>query len=117
VGAGASVRDEEGPGAVVLPGRRGEEVPQGELAELLWPRSDRRSARTDLRSALSKFRKALGEGGARREDSSEGVGLFAVEGDLLRIVPEGVELDLTSDTLDAVATSVPKGAFHKRSRE
>ncbi len=33
-----------------------------ELAELLWPRSDERRARTDLRSTLVGLRKAVGEG-------------------------------------------------------
>jgi DNA-binding SARP family transcriptional activator/predicted ATPase len=85
----------------------GKKCPRGELAELLWPRSDRRSARTDLRSTLSRLRKVLGEGGG----SSEGVVLLAVEGDLLGVRPEGVELDL--GTLEAAVslarseTSVP----------
>src|ERR687893_1451336 len=84
----------------------GKKCPRGELAELLWPRSDRRSARTDLRSTLSRLRKALGEGG-----SSEGGVLLAVEGDLLGVEPGGVELDL--GTLEAAVslarseTSVP----------
>ena len=68
----------------------GKKYPRGELAELLWPRSDRRSARTDLRSTLSRLRRALGEGGG----SSEGVVLLAVEGDRLGLEPGGVELDL-----------------------
>ena len=72
----------------------GKKYPRGQLAELLWPRSDRRSARTDLRSTLSRLRKALGEDGTRSEGSSEGVGLFAVEGDLLGVGSRGIELDL-----------------------
>jgi DNA-binding SARP family transcriptional activator len=85
----------------------GKKCPRGELAELLWPRSDRRSARTDLRSALSRLRKALGEDGTRGGDSrgggqGEGVRLFATEGDLLGIVPEGVDLDLR--TLEAAVS-------------
>ena len=68
----------------------GKKHPRARLAELLWPRSDRRSARTDLRSTLSRLRKALGAGGG----SSEGVVLLAVEGDLLGVEPGGVELDL-----------------------
>src|ERR671916_68383 len=61
----------------------GKKYPRRKLAELLWPRSSERHARTDLRSTLSRLRKALGEGGG----SSEGVVLFAVEGDLLGTPP------------------------------
>jgi DNA-binding SARP family transcriptional activator len=68
----------------------GKKYPRGELADLLWPRSDRRSARTDLRSTLSRLRKTLGEG----DGNSGGVALLAVEGDLLGVEPGGVELDL-----------------------
>src|SRR5215218_996030 len=67
----------------------GKKYPRGELAELLWPRSDRRSARTDLRSTLSRLRKVLGEGGG----NSEGVVLLTVEGDLLGVEPGGIELE------------------------
>src|SRR5918998_5890927 len=85
----------------------GKKYPRRKLAELLWPRSNERHARTDLRSTLSRLRKALGEGGG----SSEGVELFAVEGDLLGIEPGGVELDLgTLETAVSIArseTSVP----------
>ena len=80
----------------------GKKYPRGELAELLWPRSDRRHARTDLRSTLSRLRRALREGGGR----GEGVDLFAVEGDLLGVDPGGVELDL--QTLEA-AVSLARG--------
>ncbi len=76
----------------------GKKYPRGELAELLWPRSDRRSARTDLRSTLSRLRRALGEGGG----SSEGAVLLAIEGDLLGLEPGGVELDL--GTLEAAVS-------------
>jgi DNA-binding SARP family transcriptional activator/Flp pilus assembly protein TadD len=68
----------------------GKRYPRQELAELLWPRSARRSARTDLRSTLSRIRRACGEGGV----GSEGAGLFAVEGDLLGLEPGVVEMDL-----------------------
>ncbi|HEV2745099.1 MAG TPA: hypothetical protein VGV91_18230, partial [Rubrobacter sp.] len=68
----------------------GKRHPRGELAEMLWPRSDRRHARTDLRSTLSRLRKACGESGG----SGEGAALCAVEGDLLRLEPGVVELDL-----------------------
>jgi DNA-binding SARP family transcriptional activator len=33
---------------------------RGELAELFWPQSDKRRARTDLRSTLTRLRKKLG---------------------------------------------------------
>ena len=36
---------------------------RGELAGLLWPKSDQRRARTDLRSTLAGLRKAVGEDG------------------------------------------------------
>src|SRR3954452_6449381 len=42
--------------------------PRRELAELLWPQSEERHARTDLRSALAKLRKTLGEETAHDED-------------------------------------------------
>jgi DNA-binding SARP family transcriptional activator len=43
--------------------------PRRELAELLWPQSDERHARGDLRAVLSKLRKGLGEESAHdRED-------------------------------------------------
>src|SRR5918997_376411 len=68
----------------------GKKYPRRKLAELLWPRSNERHARTDLRSTLSRLRKALGEGGG-----SSG----------------GVELDLgTLETAVSIArseTSVP----------
>jgi DNA-binding SARP family transcriptional activator len=80
----------------------GSNHPRGKLAELFWPRSNERHARTDLRSTLSRLRKALGEGGG----SSEGRGLFAVEGDLLGLEPGGIELDL--GTLEA-AVSLARG--------
>ena len=38
-----------------------------DLAELLWPQSDERRARADLRSALAKLRKTL------EEDSAHGI--------------------------------------------
>ena len=80
----------------------GSNHPRGKLAELLWPRSNERHARTDLRSTLSRLRKALGEGGG----SSEGRVLFAVEGDLLGLEPGRIELDL--ETLEA-AVSLARG--------
>jgi DNA-binding SARP family transcriptional activator len=65
-----------------------------ELAELLWPQSDERHARTDLRSALAKLRKTLGENSARGGTREEGIGFLIVDGALLGIEPRGIELDL-----------------------
>ncbi len=65
-----------------------------QLAELLWPRSDERRARTDLRSTLAGLRKALGEDATRGDGRGEGVRLLAVDGDLLGVEPQGIELDL-----------------------
>ena len=65
-----------------------------ELAELLWPASEERRARTDLRSILAGIRKAIGEEGARGNGGNERVDLLAIDGDLLGIKPRGVELDL-----------------------
>src|SRR3712207_954542 len=53
--------------------------PRRELAELLWPESEERRARADLRSSLTRIRKTLGEDGARGGGgSSEGVHLLAI---------------------------------------
>jgi DNA-binding SARP family transcriptional activator len=64
------------------------------LAELLWPQSDERHARTDLRSALAKLRKTLRENSARRGTREEEIRFFIVDGALLGIEPRGIELDL-----------------------
>jgi DNA-binding SARP family transcriptional activator len=53
------------------------------LAELLWPRSDERHARTDLRSVLSRLRQSLEDDGR----------LLLIDGDLLGVEPTQVELD------------------------
>src|SRR4051795_12214222 len=61
--------------------------PRRELAELLWPQSDERHARTVLRSTLAKLRKAL------REDTTahgtahgeEEVRFFVIDRDLLGV--------------------------------
>src|ERR687890_2491339 len=66
--------------------------PRRELAELLWPERDERRARTNLRSALAKLRKTLGEDSAHEEE--EGARFFVIEGDLLGLEPREVELDL-----------------------
>ena len=71
---------------------------RSELAELLWPESDEQHARIALRSALVRLRKALGEDGAREEE----VRFLVVDGSLLGIDSQGIELDL--DTLDAAVT-------------
>ena len=54
-----------------------------ELAELLWPRSDERHARADLRSVLSRLRQSLGEEGR----------MLLKDGDILGVEPTQVELD------------------------
>src|SRR3712207_3231243 len=56
----------------------GRRHPRRELAELLWPESDERHARTDLRSALAKLRKTLGEDSTPGDTHEEGV-RFLVE--------------------------------------
>jgi DNA-binding SARP family transcriptional activator/tetratricopeptide (TPR) repeat protein len=61
-----------------------------ELAELLWPQSEERRARADLRSALAKLRKALGQDSAHGEE----VRFLVVDGDLLGLEPREIELDL-----------------------
>src|SRR5919199_6345783 len=76
---------------------------RGELAELFWPESDERHARADLRSAVTGLRKALGGDGARGDDGrGEGVRLLAIEGDLLGVESERIELDLR--TLEAAVS-------------
>jgi DNA-binding SARP family transcriptional activator len=65
--------------------------PRRELAELLWPESDERRARTDLRSALAKLRKTLGQDSTHGE---EGARFLLIDGDLLGLEPRGIELDL-----------------------
>jgi DNA-binding SARP family transcriptional activator/tetratricopeptide (TPR) repeat protein len=72
------------------------------LAELLWPQSNERRARADLRSILSRLRKTLGKDGARGGGSSEGVRLLTIDGDLLGVEPQGIELDLR--TLEAAVS-------------
>src|SRR4051812_6384750 len=66
--------------------------PRRELAELLWPNSEERRARADLRGTLSKLRKTLEEGGA--QDGEEEARFFLIEGDLLGVELKEVELDL-----------------------
>jgi DNA-binding SARP family transcriptional activator len=64
--------------------------PRRELAELLWPQSDQQHARTDLRSALARLRKTLGEDTAHGQEAR----FFSVNGDLLGLELRGIELDL-----------------------
>jgi DNA-binding SARP family transcriptional activator/predicted ATPase len=71
------------------------------LAELLWPESDEQHARIALRSALARLRKTLEEDSAHG-DTHEEVRLLVIDGDLLRIEPPGIELDL--DTLDSAVS-------------
>src|SRR3712207_742534 len=73
--------------------------PRRELAELLWPQSDERHARTALRSALSNLRKTLGEDRAHEEEEVQENRLLLADGDLLGVEPQGIDLDLR--TLEA----------------
>jgi DNA-binding SARP family transcriptional activator len=61
-----------------------------ELAELLWPQSDEQHARTDLRSALARLRKTLGEDTAHGQE----VRFLLIDRDLLGLELRGIELDL-----------------------
>jgi len=65
--------------------------PRRELAELLWPQSDQQHARTDLRSALARLRKTLGEDTAYGQQEAR---FLSVNGDLLGLELRGIELDL-----------------------
>jgi DNA-binding SARP family transcriptional activator/tetratricopeptide (TPR) repeat protein len=68
--------------------------PRRELAELLWPRSDERHARTALRSALAKLRKTLGEDRAHDEEEFQEDRFLLVDRDLLGVEARGINLDL-----------------------
>jgi DNA-binding SARP family transcriptional activator len=68
--------------------------PRRELAELLWPQSDERHARTALRSALANLRKTLGEDRAHDEEEVQENRLLLSDGDLLGVEPRGIDLDL-----------------------
>jgi DNA-binding SARP family transcriptional activator/tetratricopeptide (TPR) repeat protein len=64
--------------------------PRRELAELLWPESEVRNARADLRAVLHKLRKTLGEVSAY-----DGVArFFVIESNRLGLEPWGIDLDL-----------------------
>jgi two-component SAPR family response regulator len=61
-----------------------------ELAELLWPESEERNARADLRAVLHKLRKTL-----RQESAHDGVArFFVIESNRLELEPREIELDL-----------------------
>jgi len=64
--------------------------PRRGLAELLWPQSEKRHARADLRAVLYKLRKTFGDDGAHDGVAS----FFVIEGDLLGLEPRGMGLDL-----------------------
>ena len=73
-----------------------------ELAELLWPHSEERRARTDLRAVLSKLKKSLGE--QTVHDGEEVARLLVIDGDLLAVEPTEVELD--TEALEAAVSLV-----------
>ena len=64
--------------------------PRRELAELLWPESEERHARADLRAVLHKLRKTLREKSARDGVAS----FFVIESNRLELQPRKIELDL-----------------------
>jgi DNA-binding SARP family transcriptional activator len=69
---------------------KGGRHPRRELAELLWPESEERRARADLRAVLHKLRKNLGE-----DSAHDGVArFFVIESNCLELEPRGIELDL-----------------------
>jgi DNA-binding SARP family transcriptional activator len=75
--------------------------PRGELAELLWPGSEERHARGDLRSVLSKLRKTLREESAHDGQDQEAHFLL-IDGDILGVEPTQVELD--TEALEAAVS-------------
>ena len=80
----------------------GGERPRRDLAELLWPRSEERRARTDLRSVLTRLRKTLEEGAASGRGRGNGVRFLAMDGGLLGVEAREVDLDLR--TLEAAVS-------------
>ena len=64
--------------------------PRRELAELLWPQSEERNARADLRAVLHKLRKTL------REDSAHDAvdRFFVIQSNRLELEPGEIEVDL-----------------------
>jgi DNA-binding SARP family transcriptional activator len=81
--------------------------PRRELAELLWPESEKRRARADLRAILHKLRKTLREDTARDGVAS----FFVIERDLLGLEPRGIGLDPGAFLF---ASSSPKAGTHRR---
>src|SRR4051794_4903928 len=77
---------------------KGGRHPRRELAEILWPESEKRHARADLRAVLSEFRKTL------REDKAYDrvARFFVIDRDLLGVDAREVELDL--NTLEAAVS-------------
>ena len=73
-----------------------------ELAELLWPHSEERRARTDLRAVMSKLKKRLGE--QTVHDGEEEARLLVIDSDLLAVEPTEVELD--TEALEAAVSLV-----------
>jgi DNA-binding SARP family transcriptional activator/tetratricopeptide (TPR) repeat protein len=64
--------------------------PRRELAELLWPESEERHARADLRAVLHKLRKTL-----REDRAHDGVArFFVIESNRLELEPREIDLDL-----------------------
>jgi DNA-binding SARP family transcriptional activator len=64
--------------------------PRRELAKLLWPESEERRARADLRAVLHKLRKNVGE-----DSAHDGVArFFVIESGRLGLEPWGIDLDL-----------------------
>jgi DNA-binding SARP family transcriptional activator/tetratricopeptide (TPR) repeat protein len=68
--------------------------PRRELAELLWPQSDERHARTALRSALAHLRKTLKENRTPDQGEIQENRFLLADGDLLGVQPRGIDLDL-----------------------
>ncbi len=69
---------------------KGGRHPRRELAKLLWPESEERRARADLRAVLHKLRKNLKEDGAH-----DGVArFFVIESTRFGLEPWGIDLDL-----------------------
>ncbi|HET6658501.1 MAG TPA: BTAD domain-containing putative transcriptional regulator, partial [Rubrobacter sp.] len=75
--------------------------PRRELAELLWPGSEERHARGDLRSVLSKLRKTVREESARDGQVGE-ADFLLIDGDVLGVEPTRVELD--TEALEAAVS-------------
>jgi DNA-binding SARP family transcriptional activator len=91
--------------------------PRRELAQLLWPQSDERHARTALRSALANLRKTLGEDRAHDEEEVQEDRFLLADGDLLGVEPRGINLDLrTLESAVELARSEASGTSPGGSR-